>query len=151
VHTVDACVACALIQCHEKSHFVTPAKESQLFIARERGAFFKSSLYGEGASKQKDPSVVELFKKIIDLFSPHNKPSSEIVSRVRSRRILIMASHPDVPNKVEVTAVTTTPHEHVTLNWTVKNFKTLVQSASPTLDGNDVVVASLPFKLVNMN
>jgi len=59
-----------------------------------------------------------------------------------------MASHHDVPNQVELTVVTSTPHEHVALNRDVKNFKALVQSASPPLDGNAVVVASLPFKLV---
>jgi len=62
-----------------------------------------------------------------------------------------MASNPDVPNKVELTAVTSTPHEHVSLNWNVKNFKAIVLSASPTLDGNAVAVASLPFKLVSTN
>jgi len=62
-----------------------------------------------------------------------------------------MASHPDVPNKVELSAVTCTLHEHVALKWDVKNFKALVQSASPTLDGNPILIASLPFKLVSAN
>jgi len=59
-----------------------------------------------------------------------------------------MASHPNVPNKVELSAVTSAPHEHVALKWNVKNFKTLVESAAVPMNTDSVVVASLPFKLV---
>jgi len=64
-----------------------------------------------------------------------------------------MASHRSVPNKVELSAVTSTLHEHVALNWTVNNFKTLIESAPAAAlnEGSVVVVASLPFKLVNIN
>jgi len=64
-----------------------------------------------------------------------------------------MASSSTTFSKVELSAVTSTPHEQIALNWNVKNFKALVQSASPPVDGNAVTtVALLPFKLVlNIN
>jgi len=46
---------------------------------------------------------------------------------------------------VELSAVTSNPHEHVVLNWQVKNFKKLVDRA---LDKDEHTVATLPFSLV---
>jgi len=50
----------------------------------------------------------------------------------------------DLPT-VELSAVTSFPHEHVSFNWNVKNFKKLVDRA---LDKDEEDVATLPFKLV---
>jgi len=48
--------------------------------------------------------------------------------------------------RVEMTAVTSTPHEHMAFNWNVKNFKALVDSA---IDKDEEEVAKLSFTLVS--
>jgi len=48
-------------------------------------------------------------------------------------------------NEVELSAVTSMPHEHVAFNWNVRNFKKLVDSA---IDKEEAVLAKLPFNLV---
>jgi len=59
--------------------------------------------------------------------------------------LLIMAlSSAAFNNKVELTAVTSTPHEHIELKWNVQNFKALLERALV----KGTTVASLPFKLV---
>jgi len=61
-----------------------------------------------------------------------------------------MASNAGAVSKVELSAVTSTPHEQVTFDWRVENFKGLVESALAKGKTNEdaqraVVVARLPF------
>jgi len=62
-----------------------------------------------------------------------------------------MASASTAFTKVEQSAVTSTPHEHVEFNWTVQNFRALVQIATASdNDDDNVIIATLPFNLVNL-
>jgi len=62
-----------------------------------------------------------------------------------------MAKCPSAFNKVELSAVSSSPHQHVAFNWNVQNFKALLDTAIVYCEEYDGYIASFPFALVIMN